>query len=68
MRGKMNMCRIMNEKPEVKILLGRPRRKWKDNIKTYFREIGLCGMDWLSLRTGTDGGLFLNMVMNFRVS
>jgi hypothetical protein len=33
------------EKPEIKGPLGRPRRRWVDNIKVDLREIGLGGMD-----------------------
>jgi hypothetical protein len=33
--------------------LGRPRRRWEDNIKMDLREIGWGGMDWL--RIGTNG-------------
>jgi hypothetical protein len=47
-------------KPEGKRPLGRPRRRWVDNIKMVLREIGLDGMDWIGLvwlRIGTSGGL-----------
>jgi hypothetical protein len=33
------------EKPERKRPLGRPRRRWVDNIKTYLRKIGWDGVD-----------------------
>jgi hypothetical protein len=36
-------------KPEEKRPLGRPRRKWMDNIKMNFREIGWGGMGWIDL-------------------
>ena len=36
-------------KPEGKRQLGRPRRRWEDNIKTYLREVGWGGMDWIEL-------------------
>jgi hypothetical protein len=36
-------------KPEGKRSLGRPRRKWVDNIKMEFTEMGLGGMDWIDL-------------------
>jgi hypothetical protein len=36
--------RIFNGKPEGKRPLGRPRRRWADNIKLDFREIGWGGM------------------------
>jgi hypothetical protein len=37
--------------------LGRPRLRWKDNIKMDLREVGWEGMDWsIWLQIGTDGG------------
>jgi hypothetical protein len=45
-------------KPEGKIPLGRPRRRWEDGIKMDLREIGWgvgSGFTWL--RIGTVGGL-----------
>jgi hypothetical protein len=54
--GEMrNAYRILVGKPEGKRLLGRPRRKWKDNIKMDVREIGRGGMLWF--RIWTSGGL-----------
>jgi hypothetical protein len=45
-------------KPEGKRPLGRPRRRWVDNIKIDLREIGWDGVDWIDwLRIGTSGGL-----------
>jgi hypothetical protein len=49
MREKRNACRILVGKPEEKIPLGRPRRRWKDNIKMDLKEIGWGGMDWFYL-------------------
>jgi hypothetical protein len=37
---KRNVCRILVGKPEGKRPLGRPRRRWEDNIKMDLREIG----------------------------
>jgi hypothetical protein len=34
-------------KPEGKRSLGRPRRRWVDNIKMDLREIGWGGVDWI---------------------
>jgi hypothetical protein len=28
---------------------GRPRRRWKDNIKIYIQEVGCEGMDWINV-------------------
>jgi hypothetical protein len=44
-------------KPEGKKPLGRPRRKWVDNIKMDLREIGWEWIGWIWLRIGTSGGL-----------
>jgi hypothetical protein len=58
----------MGEK-EGKRPLGRPRRRWVDNIKMDLREIGCCGMDWIDLAQGRDQWRFLvNTVMKVRVS
>ena len=48
--------RVLVGKPEGKRPLGRPRRRWKDNIKMDLREGGKVetGRSWL--RIGTDGG------------
>jgi hypothetical protein len=44
--------RIFVGKPEGRRPLGRPRRRWVDNIKMYLREIGWGGMDWIDLAQG----------------
>jgi hypothetical protein len=43
---KRNAYRILVGKPEGKRQLGRPRRRWVDNIKMDLREIGWDGVDW----------------------
>jgi hypothetical protein len=49
--------------------LGRPRRRWEDNIKMDLREVGWGGMDWIILAQDTDRWRALvNAVMNLRVS
>jgi hypothetical protein len=54
--------------PEGKRPLGRPRRRWVDNIKFDLRVIGWDGgIGSIWLRIGTSGGLFLKAVMNLRV-
>ena len=35
--------------------LGRPRRRWEDNIKIDIQEIGRVGMDWIDLAQDRDG-------------
>ena len=36
-------------KPDGKRLLGRPRRRWVDNIKMDFQDVGCGCMDWIGL-------------------
>ena len=55
-------------KPEGKRLLGRPRRRWEDNIKMDLQEVGCGGMDWIELAQDRDKWRALvNAVMNLRV-
>jgi hypothetical protein len=42
---KRNAYRILVGKPEGKRPIGRPRRRWADNIKTDFRKVGWDCMD-----------------------
>jgi len=41
--------RVLVGKPEGKRPLGRPRRRWEDNIKMDLQEVGCGGMDWIEL-------------------
>jgi hypothetical protein len=47
-----NVYRLLVGKPEEKRPLGRPRRRWIDNIKMDLLEIGLGGVDWIGLAQG----------------
>jgi hypothetical protein len=49
MGEKRNVYRLLVGKPEGKRPLGRPRRRWIDNIKKYLLEIGLSAVDWIGL-------------------
>jgi hypothetical protein len=49
MGEKRNAYRILVGKPEGKRLLGRPRRRWVDNIKMDLRRTGQGDMDWTDL-------------------
>jgi hypothetical protein len=54
--------------PEVKRPLGRPRRRWEDNIKIDLQEVGSGCEDWMELAQDTDRWRALvSTVMNFRV-
>ena len=62
------MYRILVGKPEGKRKLGRPRRRWDDNIKMDLQEVECGGMDWIELAQERDRGWALvNAVMNLRV-
>jgi hypothetical protein len=49
MGEKRNVYRLLVRKPEGKTPLGRPRRRWIDNIKMDLLEIGVNVVDWISL-------------------
>jgi hypothetical protein len=67
MGEKINAYRIFVGKPEGKRPLGRPRRRWVDNIKMDLREIGWDGVDWIDLAQDRDQWRALvNTVMNLR--
>jgi len=60
--------RVLVGKPEVKRPLGRPRRRWEDNIKMDIQEVGCGGMDWIELAHYRERWRALvNAVMNLRV-
>jgi hypothetical protein len=46
---KRNAYRLFVGKPEGKRALGRPRRRWVDNIKLDLGELGWGGVDWIGL-------------------
>jgi hypothetical protein len=69
MEEKRNAYRISVGKPEGKIPLRRPRRRWVDNIKMDLREIGWDGVDWMDMAQDWDQWRSLvNTVLNLRVS
>jgi hypothetical protein len=51
---RRNAYRILVGKPEGKRPLGRPRRRWVDNIKMDLREVGWYGRDWIDLAQDSD--------------
>jgi len=51
------MHRVLVGKHEGKRPLGRPRRRWEDNVKMDLQKVGgSCGTGWSWLRIGTGGG------------
>jgi len=60
--------RVLVGKPEGKRPLGRPRRKWLDNIRMGFQEVGCGCMDWIGLVQDRDRWRTLvSALMNLRV-
>jgi hypothetical protein len=55
-----NSYRILVGKPQGKRPLGRPRRRWVDNIEMDLREIGWDGVDWIEL--AQDRGQWRSLV------
>jgi hypothetical protein len=59
---------VLVGKPEGKRSLGRPRRRWKDNIKMNFQEVGGNRGDWMELAQDRDMWReFVSTVKNLRV-
>jgi hypothetical protein len=54
MGEKRNAYRLLVGKPEGKRPLGRPRRRWVDNIKMDLLEIGWGSVDWIGLAQDRD--------------
>jgi hypothetical protein len=68
MGEKRNECRLLVGKPEGRRPLGRPKRRWMDNIKMDLLEIGWVGADWIGLAEDRNKWRALvNAVMNLRV-
>jgi hypothetical protein len=60
-------CRILVGKPEGEKPLGRPRRRWVENIKMDLTDIAWDGMDWIYLAQDREQWrALLSMVMNLR--
>jgi hypothetical protein len=61
--------RVLVWKPEGKGPLGRPRRRWEDNIKINLQELGCGDMDWTDVAQDRDRWrAFVNAVKNVQVS
>jgi hypothetical protein len=60
--------RVLVVRPEGERPLGRPKRRWEDNIKMNLREIEIDGANWIRLaRDRVQRRAFVNTVMNLRV-
>jgi hypothetical protein len=67
--GKNNAYKLLVGKPEGKKPLGRPRRRWVDNVKMDLEKTGWGDVDWIGLAQDRDKWRALvNSVMNLQVS
>jgi hypothetical protein len=63
-----NAYRISMGKPERKRPMGRPRRRWEDNVKMDLREIEWGSMDWIDLpQDRGQWGALVNTLMDLRI-
>jgi len=62
------LYRVLVGKPEGRRPLGRPRRRWEDNIRMDHWEVGCRCVDWMELAQDRDRWLALvSAMMNLRV-
>jgi hypothetical protein len=68
MGEKRNAYRLLVGKPEGKRPLGRPRRRWVDNIRMELREVGWGDVDWIGLAKDMNRcRALVNSVLDLRV-
>jgi hypothetical protein len=64
-----SVYRVLVGRPEGKRPLGRPRRRWEDNIKMDLRKMGIDEANWIQLaQDWVQWRAFVSTVMNLRVS
>ena len=65
---RRGVYKVLVGKPEGKRPLGRPRRRWEDNIKMNLQEVGCGGRDWIELAHDRNRWrAVVNEVMNLRI-
>ncbi|KAJ4429778.1 hypothetical protein ANN_21982 [Periplaneta americana] len=63
-----NAYRVLVGRPEGKRPLGRPRRRWEDNIKMDLRDVGYGDRDWINLAQDRDRWrAYVRAAMNLRI-
>jgi hypothetical protein len=68
MGKKRTAYRLLVGKPEVKRLLGKPRRRWVDNIRMDLGDVGWGDVDWIGLAKDRNRWrAVVNSVLNLRV-
>ena len=63
-----SVFKILTGKPTVKRPFGRPRRRWKENIRMFLKEIGIHARNWID--SAQDKGYWralVNAALNLRV-
>jgi hypothetical protein len=66
--GKFNAYRLLVGKPEGRMPLGRPSRRWLDNIRMDLVKVGWGNLDWIGLAQDRDRWRALvNSALNLRV-
>jgi hypothetical protein len=66
---KRGVYRVVVRKSEGKQPLGRPRRRWENDITKDLQKVGCGGMDWIELAQDRDRRrVLVNAVMNLRVA
>jgi hypothetical protein len=69
MGKERGVYKVLVEKPEGKRPVGRPRRRWEDNINADFQEVRCGGMVWIELAQSRERWrALLIAVVKFRVS
>ena len=67
MKEDGSVLKILTGKPTGKRPLGRPRRKWEDNVRMNLKEIGINSRNWLDSAQDRDWRALVNAALNFRV-
>jgi hypothetical protein len=68
MGERRSVYRSLVGKPGGKRTLGRPRRRWEDNIKMDIQEVGCGVMDWIELAQDRDSWrVIVNRIMNLQL-
>jgi len=68
MGEERGVYRFLVGKPEGRRPLGRPRRRWVDNIRMNLQEVGCGYVDWIEVAQDRDRWrTFVSAVMNLRV-
>ena len=63
-----NAYRVLVGRPDRKRTLGRPRRRWEDNIKMHLREVGCDTGDWIHLvQDRVQGRAYVRVLMNLQI-